>query len=118
MSKDWGGQRAETAAEKYQGSQNTFLSSTATVHRVLQLMAFLDWRDRSKHEAAVEAKTAAALSTAARKKLISECQAETIKRACSSRRRPAGGRSGAARPSSGGGVYRLVAARTPAGFSS
>ncbi|KAJ1674791.1 hypothetical protein EV182_002552, partial [Spiromyces aspiralis] len=46
---------------------------------------FLDWSERTKHEAATSTtatKTAAALSTAARKKLVSECRAETIKRAC------------------------------------
>ncbi|KAJ1674021.1 hypothetical protein EV182_004127, partial [Spiromyces aspiralis] len=57
---------------------------TTAVHRTLQLAAFLDWDEHSKREAAAATatKTAAALSPAARKKLISESRAETIKRAC------------------------------------
>ncbi|KAJ1671141.1 hypothetical protein EV182_007799, partial [Spiromyces aspiralis] len=83
--KDWGGQETKTVAEKYLDSRNAFVGPTEVVHRVLQLAAFLDWNEHTKREAATSAtttKTAAALSPAARKKLISESRAETIKRIC------------------------------------
>ncbi|KAJ1676385.1 hypothetical protein EV182_008296, partial [Spiromyces aspiralis] len=83
--KDWGGWETKTVAEKYLNSRNAFVGLTEVVYRALQLAAFLDWNERTKHEAAATAtatKTAAALSLAARKKLISESRAETIKRVC------------------------------------
>ncbi|KAJ1676169.1 hypothetical protein EV182_008728 [Spiromyces aspiralis] len=55
------------------------------VHRALQLAAFLGWNEHTKCEAATSAtttKTVATLSLVARKKLISESQAEMIKRIC------------------------------------
>ncbi|KAJ1676629.1 hypothetical protein EV182_007800, partial [Spiromyces aspiralis] len=82
--KDWGGQETKIVTEKYLDSRNAFISLTEVVHRALQLAAFLDWNECTKREAtsAIATKTAAALSPAARKKLISESQAETIKRVC------------------------------------
>ncbi|KAJ1678013.1 hypothetical protein EV182_004962 [Spiromyces aspiralis] len=82
--KDWGGQETKMVAEKYLDSQNAFIGPTEVVHRALQLAAFLDWNERTEREAtsATATKTAAALSPAARKKLISESRAETIKRVC------------------------------------
>ncbi|KAJ1676443.1 hypothetical protein EV182_008187, partial [Spiromyces aspiralis] len=71
-------------AEKYLDSRNAFISLTEVMHRALQLAAFLDWSKCTKREAASASatKTTAALSLMARKKLISEYQAETIKRVC------------------------------------
>ncbi|KAJ1679591.1 hypothetical protein EV182_001732 [Spiromyces aspiralis] len=82
--KDWGGQETKMVTEKYLNSRNTFIGPTVVVHRALQLAASLDWSERSKREAvsSTATKTAAALSLATRKKLISECRAETIKRVC------------------------------------
>ncbi|KAJ1679172.1 hypothetical protein EV182_002593 [Spiromyces aspiralis] len=72
--KDWGSWETNIVVEKYLDK---------VVHRVLQLAAFLDWNEHTKREAAATAtKTAAALSPAARKKLISKSRAETIKRVC------------------------------------
>ncbi|KAJ1676159.1 hypothetical protein EV182_008747, partial [Spiromyces aspiralis] len=82
--KDWGGRETKTVAEKYLDSRNALIGLTEVVHRALQLAAFLDWNECTKREAAsaTATKTAATLSPAARKKLISKCQAETIKRVC------------------------------------
>ncbi|KAJ1678935.1 hypothetical protein EV182_003054, partial [Spiromyces aspiralis] len=69
---------------KYLNSRNAFIGLTEVVHRVLQLAAFLNWNEHTKHEAAssIATKTVAMLSLAARKKLISKSQAEMIKHAC------------------------------------
>ncbi|KAJ1676296.1 hypothetical protein EV182_008476, partial [Spiromyces aspiralis] len=82
--KDWGGQETKTVAEKYLDSQNAFIGPMEVMHRALQLAAFLDWSECSKHKTAptTATKITAALSQAARKKLISESRAETIKRVC------------------------------------
>ncbi|KAJ1678735.1 hypothetical protein EV182_003451, partial [Spiromyces aspiralis] len=83
--KDWGGRETKIVAEKYLDSQNAFISPMEVVHRALQLAAFLDWNEHTKREAATSAtttKTVAMLSPVARKKLISESQAEMIKQTC------------------------------------
>ncbi|KAJ1672634.1 hypothetical protein EV182_006798, partial [Spiromyces aspiralis] len=78
--KDWGSRETKTVVE----NRNAFIGPTEVVHRALQLAALIDWSERTKREAATATatKTAAALSMAAREKLISESRAETIKRAC------------------------------------
>ncbi|KAJ1672688.1 hypothetical protein EV182_006692, partial [Spiromyces aspiralis] len=78
--KDWGNWETKMVTEKYLDSQNAFIDPTEAMHRVLQLTALINWNECTKREAAT--KTAAALSPVARKKLISESRAETIKRVC------------------------------------
>ncbi|KAJ1677673.1 Structural maintenance of chromosomes protein 3 [Spiromyces aspiralis] len=82
--KDWGGRETKMVAEKYLDSRNAFIGLMEVVHRALQLAALLDWSEHSKREAAptTATKTTAALSLAARKKLINKSRAETIKRVC------------------------------------
>ncbi|KAJ1680289.1 hypothetical protein EV182_000275 [Spiromyces aspiralis] len=82
--KDWSSRETKAVAERYLDSRNAFIGPMEVVHRALQLAAFLDWNERTKREAATATatKTAAALSLAARKKLISKSRAETIKRTC------------------------------------
>ncbi|KAJ1671070.1 hypothetical protein EV182_007840, partial [Spiromyces aspiralis] len=83
--KDWGGRETKMVAEKYLDNRNAFIGLMEVVHRALQLAASLDWNECTKREAAATAtatKTVATLSPAARKKLISENQAEMIKRIC------------------------------------